>query len=377
MKKQTLSIFFLLSIIPFSLQAKELKPKGTDIPVSSYLVVNADTGDILTQKNKDAPHAPASLTKIMTLYLTFEAVHQGKIHWDSLYTVPLRIAAIRGSEAKMWQGEKISARDLVKATAVGSANDAAAALAEMISGSQENFVQLMNEKAKTLGLKQTVFRSPHGLPPALDTPKDTTTACDLVRLTLAIWRDYPEVFQYSSQKQIFIRQGKYRFINTNKLIGKYPGMLGLKTGYTDEALYCLVGVAKQGNMRLISVLLGALTNKERSEYTRQLLNDGFNRFTNVVVPCKGQVFDIPIHHGKPSSDQGIASDNLFFMVPKDKASQVKLSIFIPPSLEAPITQGQIIAQYIATLDEETLARVNIEAKEEVKKAGFFRRMWGG
>ncbi|MBI1871288.1 MAG: D-alanyl-D-alanine carboxypeptidase [Chlamydiae bacterium] len=348
-----------------------------DSSLSSYLVINADTHDILVQKDPNEAHAPASLTKLMTLYLVLEAIQKGKINWEQIYTVSPRISSIGGSRAKLWRGEKISIRDLVKATVIGSANDAAVLLAEIVSGSQNSFVEIMNQRAHQLGLTQTIFRSPHGLPVPKDQPKDTTTASDLARLALALLRDHPNILEYSSVKETTIREGKWRFINTNKLIGKYPGMDGLKTGFTNDAGFCLVATVKKENLRLISVVLGAPTNKERFKYTRQLLDDGFSRYTNIFIPCKGKVFDLSIHHSSQKVDQGIACGNLLFMVPKNKASQVKFSLLVSPSLILPIAQGQKIGEYVATLDQEILAHVNVEAKDEIKKAGVFRRIWGG
>jgi D-alanyl-D-alanine carboxypeptidase (penicillin-binding protein 5/6) len=351
--------------------------RKVDPPVKAYLIVNADTGDILTQKNPNLSSPPASLAKLMTLYVTMEAIKNGKVSWDQIYTVPKWISLIGGSEAKMWNGEKISVRDLIKAAAVGSANDAAAALAEIVGGSQQVFVDKMNQKALELGLANTVFRTPHGLPVRKGTPKDSTTPTDLVKLTLAIFRHHPEILQYTGAKETYIRRGKWRFINTNKLIGKYPGMNGLKTGYTDAAGFCLVATAKQGDLRLISVVLGAHSNKERFLYTQQLLDDGFLRFKNVSIACKGKSFEIPVPESQNDYDLGEVKENLFFMAPKVKASQIQLELFIPNTLQAPISKGQKIAEYVATVDGEILARTEINAKEEVKKAGFFKKLFGG
>jgi D-alanyl-D-alanine carboxypeptidase (penicillin-binding protein 5/6) len=381
MKRIFLNFISVLTLVAPGLGATPISNvkniKKVDPPVKAYLVINADTGDVLSQKNPDFSSPPASLTKLMTLYITLDAIKSGKVSWEQIYAVPKWISQIGGSEAKMWHGEKISVRDLFKAAAVGSANDAAAALAEIVSGSQQKFVDQMNQKASELGLSNTVFRTPHGLPVRNGGPKDRTTPTDLVKLSLAIFRHHPEILQYTGAKETYIRKGKWRFINTNKLIGKYPGMNGLKTGYTDEAKYCLVAAAKQGDLRLISVVLGANSNKERFLYTQQLLDNGFYRFKNVFVPCKGKSFEISIPDSEKTYDSVEVKDNLFFMAPKEKASQIQLELFIPNSLTAPILKGEKIAEYVASVDGQIIARTEIRTKEDVKKAGFFKRLFGG
>lgn len=379
MKKISFNLLLILALVTPGLGATPSVKilKKVDPPVKAYLVVNADTGDVLAQKNPNFSSPPASLAKLMTLYITLEAIKNGKVSWDQFYSVPKWISQIGGSEAKMWHGEKISVRDLFKAAAVGSANDAAAALAEIVSGSQQKFVDQMNQKATELGLSNTVFRTPHGLPVRNGGPKDRTTPTDLVKLSLAIFRHHPEILQYTGAKETYIRKGKWRFINTNKLIGKYRGMNGLKTGYTDEARYCLVATAKQGDLHLISVVMGANSNKERFLYTQQLLDDGFSKFKNVLIPCKGKNFEISIPESENLYDLGEVKDNLFFMAPKEKAPQIQLELFIPNSLMAPVPKGDKIAEYVASVNGEIIARTEIRAKEEVKKAGFFKRLFGG
>lgn len=372
--------FFVLTFLFFTfgnpIYGESLQDKFANPPVPSYLVVNVDTGDIIIQKEPELPHAPASLAKMMTMYLVLDAIKEGKIHWNDSYTVPKRISTIVGSRARLWPGEKISIHDLFIAMVIGSANDGAAALAEITSGSQDAFVQAMNQKAAELGLAHTHYRSPHGLPAPEGAVHDFTTAVDLANLALALIQNHPEVLQFTGLKQAFIRQGKWRFINTNKLIGKFEGIHGLKTGFTNEAGYCLVATAKRGNLTLISVLLGAQSNKDRFKYTAQLLGDSFARFTNVNISCKGKTFDVPIPESDVPSDQGVTTKDLFFMAQKDLSNRLELELFIPSNLKAPIPQGQKIAEYIATADGKILARVDVYAKDEIKRAGFFKRHFG-
>ncbi len=365
---------FLLFIIIAPLQAQPLE-KGPNIPVESYLVFNVETDTVIFEKNPNAPHAPASLAKLMTLYLTLDAIRNGKVKWDQLYTAPKHVCRVGGSKAKLWPGEKISIRDLYKAAAIGSANDAAAALAEIIGGSQTNFVNMMNIKARSLGLTQTRFVSPHGLPPRPNSPKDTTTAVDLKNLTLAILKNHPEMLQTTSLKETYIRKGKYRFNNTNKLIGKYAGMTGLKTGFTNAAGFCLVSTVKRGNLSVICVLLGAKSNKERFLHTQKLLNEVFLRFTNVSHFCKGKSFEIPIAESANRVDIGIAQRNLLFIGPKNAVSKIHYELFIPHQLKAPISQGQKIGEYVATWNGKVLARTNVLAQKPIEKKGLLKRIW--
>lgn len=370
-----LSLAFLMPARTYA-EAESAKSAVADPPVRSYLVVNADTGDIIMKKNADFRQPPASLAKIMTLYLAMEEIKRGRLNWDKIFVVPKAISRIGGSEAKMWHGEKISVRDLFKAAAVGSANDAAAALALIISGSEKDFVARMNAKALSLGLSETVFRSAHGLPVRKGAEKDRTTARDMAKLALAVWRDHPEILKFTSERETYIRGGKWRFFNTNKLIGKFPGMNGLKTGFTNDAGFCLVATVKRENLRLVSVVLGADSNKDRFKYTAQLLKYVYERYTNIHHPCKGKTFEVPIMESEDDFDTGIAARDLFFMARRDETPHIRYELFIPNGMKAPIPRDAKIAEYVAVYDNKVLARVDVLAKGEIRRAGFWRRLFG-
>lgn len=241
-------------------------PKG-----NARIAVDANTGEVLVARGSLTQWYPASLTKLMTLYLLFEAIEDGKTKWSDTITVSRHAALQPPSRLGVGQGGRILVRDAVQALAVKSANDIAVAVAEHVSGTEAKFIQRMNQTAKRLGLDRTTFRNPHGLHHS----QQVTTARDMAMLAVIMMRDYPQYYRYFSQTRF--RYGKRIYTNTNRMLGNYPGMDGLKTGYIFKAGFNLAASAKRGTRRVVAVVMGANSTAQRTLIMRSVLNQAFER----------------------------------------------------------------------------------------------------
>lgn len=251
--------------------------------VKSAILVNYDTGQVLYGFNEHQILHPASVTKLMTLYITLEKIDQGQLHWTDSVTVSERVSSINEAQVYLRTGEVLSLREMVKAMMVASANDAATAIAEKIAGSEANFVKLMNEKAVELGLKDSHFINVSGLPAHNSNDQyHHMSAYDIALLSKLLLDQYPEVLEFSGLKSTTIRSGSYAIFSTNKLLGCFSGLDGLKTGFTNQAGLCLAATAKRDGLRLISVILGAPSREIRTASTVELLNYGFNNYQKVA-----------------------------------------------------------------------------------------------
>lgn len=251
--------------------------------LKSAILVNYDTGQVIYGFNEHKLLHPASVTKLMTLYITLEKIHQGQLHWNDSVSVSERVAAINESQVYLKAGEVLSLREMVKAMMVASANDAATAIAERVAGTEAGFVKLMNEKAIELGLKDSHFINVSGLPAHnINDQYHHMSAYDIALLSKLLLDQYPEVLEFSGLKSTTIRNGTYAISSTNKLLGSFQGVDGLKTGFTNQAGLCLAATAKRDGLRLISVVLGAPSREIRTASTIKLLNYGFNNYQKVA-----------------------------------------------------------------------------------------------
>ncbi|MDP3981364.1 MAG: D-alanyl-D-alanine carboxypeptidase family protein [Chlamydiota bacterium] len=366
------AVCILLILQCICLSPAALSDKAPDLPVKSAILMNAQTEEILYSKNPKHIQAPASLVKIMTLYLVFDAIDSGQISLHQQYRVSKAVSNIGGSQVFLKEGEKITVHELILSTAISSANDAASALAEIVGASREAFVKMMNQKAVELGLVDTVFRSANGLPKK---NPDQTTAADIAKLAFITIHKHPEILKYTTQRISHIRNNSFQLVNTNKLAGKYRGLNGLKTGFTQAAGYCLVATATREDISLISVVLGANTRKERFQHTATLLDYGFQQFKTVHIEAKNKVLFIPVPNGKKQWIYGICKNDLDFTVNKDEEALLELETYIPNSVQAPIHKGQKVAEFCATLNGQVLFSTDVLAREDLNQAGVFRRFF--
>jgi len=333
----------------------------------SALLMEVSTGRVIYEKNADVPVPPASITKIMTLLLGFEAVEQGKVSWDDMIPVSEKAWKMEGSKMFLEVGHDVKYDELITGISVVSANDGCVALAEYLYGSEEAFVQVMNKRAKELGLTNTEFKNATGLP----ADGHVMSAYDIAVLARYFIQKYPKILEIESKRE-FTYNGILQY-NRNPLLGVFPGADGLKTGWTDAAGYCLVGTAEQDGMRFISVVLNTKDETERLKASQELLNYGFKNFEILEVKKAGDIVDsIEIEKGKVENVQVKVDSNISVVVPTSRKNDIK---FVPVKdsllLEAPVPAGTPVGKLEVKLDDETLAVADISTAEDAQRAGFF------
>ena len=370
--------FAALVLASASLVAHAQVPQPPEVAAKAYLLMDVTAGQILASKDIDAPVEPASLTKLMTAYLVFDALKAKKISLTQTLPVSQRAWKMPGSRMFIDPKMQVPVEDLIKGMIVQSGNDATVALAEGVGGTYERFVQLMNEQAKALGLKNTGYKNPEGL----TEPGHTTTARDLATLATRLMHDFPEYVHYYTIK-------KYRYpgtpasndSNRNTLLFRDPTVDGLKTGHTEAAGYCLVATAKRDfpnlqGRRLLSVLLGAKSESARANESQKLLNWGYTAYEDVKLFDANQVVATPrVWKGKSSELKLGRAEPVVVAVPAGTAAQVKTEIARPEPLVAPFKQGQVVATLKVKQGEQVLAELPLVALEAVEEAGFFGRAW--
>ena len=347
-----------------------------DISAPSAILVEAHTGQVLFEKDADTPRPPASMTKIMTMLLVMEALNRGQISLDDVVTTSENAARMGGTQIWLAAGEQMNVDDLLKSVAIASANDAAVALGEHVSGAEEVFVGLMNARAVELGAKNTVFVNPTGLPRGGGGPENLTTARDLAIMSLELLK-YPAVLDYTSIWIDQVRGGNPVLNNTNRLVRYYEGCDGLKTGYIEASKHCLAATAKRGDLRLISVVMGASTSTARYDDTRKLLDYGFANYRAIPIAEAGQVLgEAPVSKGvletvpvSPRSDFAVA-------LKKSESPDVQQELIWTERLTAPVEEGQVIGTLVVSKDGRVLGSVDLVATEAVQRGHpvklFFR-----
>ena len=353
-------------------------PQPPEVAAKAYLLMDVTAGQILAAKDIDEPVEPASLTKLMTAYLVFDALKAKKLTLTQTLPVSERAWKMPGSRMFIDPKMQVPVEDLIKGMIVQSGNDATVALAEGVGGSVERFVQLMNDQAKALGLKNTGYKNPEGLTEA----GHTTTARDLSVLATRLMHDFPEYVHYYTIK-------KYRYpgtpasndSNRNLLLFRDPTVDGLKTGHTKAAGYCLVATAKRdfpnlSGRRLLSVVLGASSEAARANESQKLLNWGYTAYEGVKLFDANQPVATPkVWKGKTNELKLGRSEPIVVAVPTGTAAQVKTEIARPEPLVAPFRQGQAVATLKVRQGEQALAEVPLMALEPVEEAGFLGRAW--
>ncbi|HOB67846.1 D-alanyl-D-alanine carboxypeptidase family protein [Ottowia sp.] len=361
-----------------SLVSHAQAPQPPEIAAKAYLLMDVTAGQVLAAKDPDAPVEPASLTKLMTAYLVFDALKSKKISLTQTLPVSQRAWKMPGSRMFIDPKMQVPVEDLIKGMIVQSGNDATMALAEGVGGSAERFVQLMNDQAKALGLQNTGYKNPEGL----TEPGHTTTARDLATLASRLMRDFPEYVHYYSIK-------KYRYpgtpasndSNRNTLLFRDPTVDGLKTGHTNAAGYCLVATAKRDfpnvpGRRLLSVVLGTSSENARANESQKLLNWGYTAYEGVKLFDAGKPVATPkVWKGKTGELKLGRTEPIVVAVPTGTASQVKTEINRPEPLIAPFRQGQAVATLKVKQGEQPLVELPLVALEPVEEAGFLGRAW--
>jgi serine-type D-Ala-D-Ala carboxypeptidase (penicillin-binding protein 5/6) len=376
--KSWIQILLIAACVGMSVVAQAQMPQAPDVAAKAYLLLDVTANQVLAAKDPDTVVEPASLTKLMTAYLVFDALKSRKIGLQQTFPVSDRAWKMPGSRMFIDPKMKVPVEDLVKGMVVQSGNDATMALAEGVGGSAERFVQMMNDQAKLMGMKQTRYMNPEGLA----TPGHSTSVRDLSILATRLMRDFPEYLPYYAIK-------KYRFpgtpaaneSNRNLLLFRDPTVDGLKTGHTQAAGYCLVATAKRdfpnvGTRRLLSIVVGADSENARANESQKLLNWGYTAFDAVKLFEAGQAVATPaVWKGKASELKLGAFQPLVVAVPAGSAAQIKTLVVRPDPLVAPFAKGQAVGALKVLRGDQPLLDVPLVALEAVEQAGVLGRAW--
>lgn len=380
-----LTLLFSVGCCLPALAAEKQYENLTDLGLTSKsaLLMEEDTGTILYEQNSHEALRPASVTKVMTLLLIYEGERDGKFDWTDTVQVSEHAASMGGSQVFLEEGETQTAADMTKSIAIASANDAAVAMAEFLAGSEEAFVQKMNERAKELGMEDTNFVNACGL----DTEGHVSSAYDIALMSRELMENFPEIKEYTTTWQDSIihktRRGKETFglTNTNKLIQWYDGATGLKTGSTGNALYCLSGTAERDGMGLIAVVMAAPDYKVRFREVMQLLDYGFANYAIEKGREKGYAMgEVPVEKGMTDTVEAVVAEEISVLVPKGKEAQWETKTELLPAVSAPVEAGTKVGELVYLRDGEEVGRVELTAGENVEKANvdtMLRRMLAG
>ena len=359
MKRYVFLILLLLCLWPASTWAVEL-----DIEAPAALLMEKTTGQILYAKNEHQKMEPASVTKVMTLLLTMDAIEKGAIGYDDVVTVSAYAASMGGSNVYLAEGEKITVEDLLKAVCVASGNDAAVALAEHVSGVTELFVAEMNNRAMELGMKDTHFVNCHGLP----AEGHVTSAADIAIMSRELILNHPDLRRFTTIWMDSLRDGAFELANTNKLIRYYDGATGLKTGSTSSAGYCVSATAERDGMELIAVVLNGSTSQQRFEDAKTMLNYGFSTYTLYTVEFTELLSPLPLRLGMQETVMlALPESGRQVLVKKAQVSSLTQEISLPESAEAPVVQGQQLGTLTVRDGETVVLEVPVQAAETVGK----------
>jgi len=359
-------------------------PQPPEVAAKAFLLLDATSGQILAGKDIDAPVEPASLTKLMTAYLVFDALRAKKISLDQTFPVSERAWKMPGSRMFIDPKMLVPVEDLIKGMIVQSGNDATVALAEGVAGSVERFVEMMNAQAKALGMNATTYHNVEGL----TAPGHTTTARDLATLSIRLMRDFPDyVGYYAIQRYRYPGTPAANDTNRNLLLFRDPTVDGLKTGHTAAAGYCLVATArrpvaalgsgKDGERRLISVVLGAASESARAVESQKLLNWGYTAYEAVRLSAPGQALSSPrVWKGKAPDVKLGLPEGVVVTVPAGEGARLKTEIVRPDPLVAPLLKGQLLGTLRVTTGAGTpVAEVPLTVLETVEESGIFGRAW--
>ncbi len=377
-----MAIALAASAVWLTAGAQALQPP--EIAGRAFLLYDVTSSQVLAAKDPDAPVEPASLTKLMTAYLSFDALRAKKISLTQTLSVSERAWKMPGSRMFIDPSMQVPVEDLLKGMIVQSGNDATVALAEGVGGTVERFVELMNQQAKALGMTRTQFKNPEGL----TEPGHTTTARDLATLATRLMKDFPEyVHYYAIQHYRYPGTPKSNDTNRNTLLFRDPSVDGLKTGHTSAAGYCLVATARRdvaslgagpaGQRRLLSVLLGASSENNRASESQKLLNWGYTAYEPVRLVSPGQpVIELPVWKGTAPKVKLGLPDGVVVSVPSGQASQLKTEILRPDPLVAPYQVGQSLGVLkVSSGDGTVVAEVPLQVLETVAEAGILGRAW--
>ncbi len=359
-------------------EKKSTKDQNLANDAKSALLMERDTGKVLFNKNEHEKLSPASMTKIMTLLLIMEALDEGKLKLDEKVRVSEHAASMGGSQIFLEAGEEMTVDDLLKGIAIASGNDASVALAERVAGSEGAFVQKMNEKVKELQLKNTKFQNVTGLP----ADDHYSTAYDMAVMSKELLK-YEDITSYTSIYEDYLRKGQeneFWLVNTNRLVKFYSGVDGLKTGYTSDAKYCLTATAEKEDMRVIAVVMGSSSSKERNEQVSQMLDYAFNHFQTKKLFDKGdKITELKLTKAENKQTDVVASESISTLFKRgDSMENVTTEIAMKEDMQLPVQKGETVGELIVKDGENILSRSDLTVKESIDNASYatlWKRTW--
>ena len=354
----------LFSALPFGAVAVDLQTEG-----KSAVLMDGATGTVLYEKDAHKALAPASVTKVMTLLLVMEAIDSGKIGWSDSVTASEAAAEKGGSQIYLKVGETMPVADMIKAIAVSSANDCACAMAEHIAGSESAFVELMNKRAKELGMQDTNFVNCTGLDDAAEAKNHLTSAYDIALMSRELLVNHPDIKKYTTIWMDTVRGGTFGLSNTNKMVRFYNGCTGLKTGFTSGAGYCLSASAERDGTELIAVVMGAETSAKRFAACKSMLDYGFANYC-VYRP---EVADgtVAVKMGKERQVRAVPAVYEPILLEKSQRDSVTTEVILEPEVSAPVSKGQRLGTATVKAGDKTLAQIPLVAEAPVERLSFW------
>jgi D-alanyl-D-alanine carboxypeptidase (penicillin-binding protein 5/6) len=345
-------------------------PAAPSVAASSYLLMDFNSGRVLAEKDPDKRVAPASLTKIMTVYVVFRELKAGHLALDEKVTISQNAWETGGSKMFVEVNKQVPIEDLLQGVVIQSGNDASVALAEHVAGSEQTFATMMNEQAARLGMTNTHFENSMGLP----TENHYSSARDLATLAQALIKEFPEYYRWDSQKE-FTYNGITQQ-NRNQLLWRDPSVDGIKTGFTDDAGYCMVASAKREDMRLISVVMGTASANARANESQSLLNYGFRFFeTHRLYEGGKALTEAKVRKGETSKLQVGLAEDVYVTAPRKHFSELKAETQLDKAIVAPLNKGDAVGNLVVTLEGETIASKPLVAMDAIAQGGLFRRLY--
>ena len=368
MKKIISIIFVLLFLLSASITVSAQEDASIEIKAKSVILMDISTGKVLFKKNENEKLPPASVTKIMPILLVCEAIDRGDISMTSKVTVSPIAASKGGSQIWLKEGETMTVKEMLKATCVSSANDACTALGEFLAGSESAFVELMNKRAKELGMKNTHFENCTGLD---DTATNHyTTAHDIALMSREVMK-HDFITEFTTIWMDSLRDGKTELVNTNKLVRFYKGATGLKTGMTGKAGHCLSATSKRGDTHLVAVVLGSGSSADRFDTARNLLDWGFAHYVTLTPQIdKNLLTDVNVLFGTENTVKPISDNSKKILIEKSNQDKLKQDISLSLDVEAPVEKGQILGTVKISLGSEILETVNIISPKKIERLKF-------
>ncbi len=357
---------WLFVVLALLLGALPAQAAPLDVAGKSALLMDVATGQVLYEQNAHEPLPPASVTKVMTMLLVMEAIDSGKIGWNDMVTASEAAAAKGGSQIYLKVGETMSVTDMVKSIAVSSANDCACAMAEHIAGSESAFVQLMNQRAKELGMNDTNFVNCTGLDDGEEAKDHKTSAYDIAVMSRQLLKYHPDIKKFTTIWMDTVRDGAFGLSNTNKLVRFYSGATGLKTGFTSGAGYCLSASAQRSGMELVAVVMGCETSAERFAACKSMLDYGFANFALISPQIKGEL-EIPVKLGTQQSVKAVPGEEAQLLIDKSQKDMVTTDFTLEEGVSAPVSRGQRLGTMTIRAGEQILVQIPLVAETGVSR----------